>query len=53
MIGPTFGYIFASYAVGNFIEPNVTPLISNEDPRWVGAWWLGKNEVNLVMPHNL
>jgi Organic Anion Transporter Polypeptide (OATP) family len=44
MIGPTFGYMFASYSVGIFIEPNKTPMISDVDPRWVGAWWLGIKE---------
>lgn len=24
-----------------FIDPTMTPLIDNKDPRWLGAWWFG------------
>jgi Organic Anion Transporter Polypeptide (OATP) family len=43
MIGPTFGYLLASFALGKFIKTDSTPLISNDDVRWIGAWWLGNN----------
>uniref|UniRef100_A0A2S2QWB4 Solute carrier organic anion transporter family member 3A1 n=1 Tax=Sipha flava TaxID=143950 RepID=A0A2S2QWB4_9HEMI len=41
MLGPLFGYMLAAYTLTKFIEPSLTPTITNEDPRWVGAWWMG------------
>lgn len=42
MSGPMLGYMLSAYTLTNFIEPNLTPTITNEDPRWIGAWWMGK-----------
>ncbi|XP_065222460.1 solute carrier organic anion transporter family member 74D-like [Planococcus citri] len=41
LFGPTIGFLISSYALKIYIEPNLTPTINNEDPRWVGAWWIG------------
>jgi len=37
------GYTLASYALGMYVDPNLTPVITNNDPRWIGAWWFGKS----------
>lgn len=42
LFGPTIGFLISSYALKIYVEPTLTPTINNEDPRWVGAWWLGK-----------
>lgn len=42
MSGPMLGYMLSAYTLTNFIEPNLTPTITNEDPRWIGAWWMGE-----------
>ena len=39
---PEFGFLLASYALKIYVEPSLTPFINHEDPRWIGAWWLGK-----------
>lgn len=39
MLGPALG--FASFCLKIFIEPTMTPVITADDPRWVGAWWIG------------
>lgn len=28
-------------SLNTFIDPTQTPLINKDDPRWLGAWWLG------------
>ncbi|XP_035917032.1 solute carrier organic anion transporter family member 74D-like [Anopheles stephensi] len=41
MLGPAIGYALASYFLKLYISPSMTPTISNTDPRWLGAWWMG------------
>ncbi|CRL05057.1 CLUMA_CG018209, isoform A, partial [Clunio marinus] len=40
-LGPAFGYLLASLCLKIYIAPELTPVINNKDPRWLGAWWLG------------
>ncbi|OXA52219.1 solute carrier organic anion transporter family member 74D isoform X2 [Folsomia candida] len=41
LIGPFLGYIFGSVFLRIFISTVSTPAITEYDPRWMGAWWLG------------
>ncbi|GLG95037.1 Solute carrier organic anion transporter family member [Gryllus bimaculatus] len=41
MLGPSTGFVIASYSLAHFVEPSLTPAITNKDPRWIGAWWMG------------
>lgn len=41
MLGPAIGYGLASICLKLYISPTLTPTIDNNDPRWLGAWWLG------------
>ncbi|XP_055606814.1 solute carrier organic anion transporter family member 74D [Uranotaenia lowii] len=41
MLGPAMGYALASYCLKLYISPSMTPTITNKDPRWLGAWWIG------------
>ncbi|XP_072401918.1 solute carrier organic anion transporter family member 74D-like [Diabrotica undecimpunctata] len=41
MLGPALGYALASLCLKIYVNPNLTPTIDNQDPRWLGAWWLG------------
>ncbi|KAJ3639424.1 hypothetical protein Zmor_002785 [Zophobas morio] len=41
MLGPAIGYGLASFCLKLYISPTLTPTIDNNDPRWLGAWWLG------------
>lgn len=41
LLGPAAGYALASYCLKLYISPDLTPVIDNKDPRWLGAWWLG------------
>lgn len=44
LLGPAGGYALASLCLKLYISPELTPLIDNKDPRWLGAWW----EANLT-----
>ncbi|XP_063238716.1 solute carrier organic anion transporter family member 74D-like [Bacillus rossius redtenbacheri] len=41
MFGPALGFSFSSYCLRLYVDPTLTPVIQREDPRWIGAWWLG------------
>lgn len=41
MLGPAIGYSVASGCLKLYISPTLTPTIGTDDPRWLGAWWLG------------
>lgn len=41
MFGPPLGHLTASIVLKMYIAPSLTPTITNKDPRWLGAWWLG------------
>lgn len=40
-LGPALGYTAASFCLKAYISPTLTPTITNTDPRWLGAWWMG------------
>lgn len=39
--GPAVGFILAYFCMKIYIVPDLHPIISDKDPRWLGAWWLG------------
>ncbi|KAM8711496.1 hypothetical protein ACLKA7_000613 [Drosophila subpalustris] len=41
MLGPAGGYLLSSMCLKYYIEPRLSPVIKPEDPRWLGAWWIG------------
>lgn len=41
LLGPAGGYALASFCLKIYISPELSPTISNSDPRWLGAWWMG------------
>lgn len=40
-LGPAMGYAIVSICLKLYIAPDLTPIIDNTDPRWLGAWWIG------------
>ena len=49
MLGPAIGYTLASVCLKMYISPSLTPTITNTDPRWLGAWWLGWFVLGIVL----
>lgn len=41
MFGPVIGFGLAYAMLRIYIDPTLTPVIAKDDPRWLGAWWLG------------
>lgn len=41
LLGPALGYNMASYFLKFYVQPDLHPKINDEDPRWIGAWWIG------------
>lgn len=40
-VGPAVGFLLGYACLSLYIDPNLHPVISQKDPRWLGAWWLG------------
>lgn len=40
-IGTFIGFLLASYTLKIFVDPKLSPNIDSNDPRWIGAWWIG------------
>lgn len=41
LLAPAVGYSAASYSLKFYVAPELHPKITDEDPRWIGAWWIG------------
>ncbi|XP_022914735.2 solute carrier organic anion transporter family member 74D [Onthophagus taurus] len=41
ILGPALGFIVGSLCTSVYADLSVDPKIETNDPRWVGAWWLG------------
>lgn len=41
MVGPMLGFVLSYICLNIYIDPWKTPLITSNDPRWLGAWWTG------------
>lgn len=41
LLGPALGYTLASACLKIYVAPHLTPVINNDDPRWIGAWFIG------------
>uniref|UniRef100_A0A336M246 Solute carrier organic anion transporter family member n=1 Tax=Culicoides sonorensis TaxID=179676 RepID=A0A336M246_CULSO len=49
MLGPAVGFFVAAGSLKVYIDPSKTPIISDKDPRWLGAWWLGWVVLGIAM----
>ncbi|XP_047468876.1 solute carrier organic anion transporter family member 74D-like [Penaeus chinensis] len=41
VLGPVFGFVLGGRCLSLWIDPARKPNISQKDPRWLGAWWIG------------
>lgn len=42
ILGPALGFILGSFCTMIYVDLSMDPPITPADPRWIGAWWLGK-----------
>lgn len=40
MLG-SISFILVNVSLRMYVDPWATPVITQEDPRWIGAWWFG------------
>lgn len=40
-VGPAIGFLLGYGCLSLYIDPSLHPVITKNDPRWLGAWWLG------------
>ncbi|XP_029661643.1 solute carrier organic anion transporter family member 74D isoform X1 [Formica exsecta] len=40
-VGPAIGFLLGYGCLSLYIDPKLHPVITQKDPRWLGAWWLG------------
>lgn len=48
-VGPAVGFVLGFACLSLYIDPSLTPVITKNDPRWLGAWWLGWLVLGIAM----
>ena len=41
ILGPFLGLGLASICLNIYVNPTQRPSFGEDDPRWIGAWWIG------------
>ncbi len=41
VIGPAIGYLLGSLLLSIYVDPWIETDLTNSNPNWVGAWWIG------------
>ncbi|XP_067138878.1 solute carrier organic anion transporter family member 74D-like isoform X2 [Centruroides vittatus] len=41
IFGPSLGFLLSSFCLRYYENPFYDPGFSHNDPRWIGAWWIG------------
>ena len=50
LLGPGFGHVFGAWTSTVYVDAGrEKPTIPSDDPRWVGAWWLGPIIMSVVV----
>ncbi len=49
MLAPLVGFSLASICLKIYVDPTLHTTITNDDPRWIGAWWIGWFILALVL----
>nr|XP_045593108.1 solute carrier organic anion transporter family member 74D-like [Procambarus clarkii] len=50
VFGPLLGLSLSDLTLGLYVYPTLHPgVMTSDDPRWVGAWWLGQLGFSVVM----
>ena len=52
--GPSCGFLFAAFTTSLYVDfdrvpSDQIPGISQNDPRWIGAWWLGFVILSIIL----
>jgi hypothetical protein len=41
VLGPSLGYALGSACLAVYVDPAHPPDFNEDDPRWIGSWWMG------------
>lgn len=41
ILGPSFGFLLGAFCTSMYADLGTDPNMRSDNPRWVGAWWLG------------
>lgn len=41
ILGPSFGFLLGAFCTSLYADLSTEPNMNTDNPRWVGAWWLG------------
>jgi len=41
LLGSPLGFWVAARSLELYVDPSLSPSITNKDARWIGAWWIG------------
>lgn len=41
ILGPSFGFLLGAFCTSLYADLGNDPVMDTNNPRWVGAWWLG------------
>lgn len=41
ILGPSFGFLLGAFCTSLYADLSTDPVMDTNNPRWVGAWWLG------------
>lgn len=41
ILGPSFGFLLGAFCTSLYADLGAEPAVDTDNPRWVGAWWLG------------
>ncbi|XP_042908068.1 solute carrier organic anion transporter family member 74D [Parasteatoda tepidariorum] len=49
LLGPALGFLLSSFCLQFYEDPFYDPGFGPDDPRWVGAWWMGFVIIGMFM----
>ncbi|VVC45455.1 Organic anion transporter polypeptide OATP,Kazal domain,Major facilitator superfamily domain [Cinara cedri] len=49
ILGPSFGFLLGSFCTRLYADLSTEPNMDTNNPRWVGAWWLGLVGISVTL----
>lgn len=49
ILGPSFGFLLGAFCTSLYADLSTDPVMDTNNPRWVGAWWLGLVGISVTL----